>query len=79
MTYVFGALADGPALTGVEGPAPSPFEGASAREGCATSATIVVSDMPAPPWMDVPASRRDVWIDVSQPAPNALGGDWSKQ
>jgi hypothetical protein len=27
--------------------------------------------MPAPPWMDGPASRGDVWIDVSQPAPNA--------
>jgi hypothetical protein len=34
----------------------------------------VISDMPAPPWMespDGPASRGDVWIDVSQPAPNA--------
>ena len=39
--------------------------------GCATAATIVVSDMPAPPWMDRTASRGDVWIDVSQPAPNA--------
>jgi hypothetical protein len=42
--------------------------------GCATGATIVVSDMPAPPWMegpDGPAARGDVWIDVSQPAPNA--------
>jgi hypothetical protein len=42
--------------------------------GCATGATVVVSDMPAPPWMerrDGPASRGDVWIDVSQPAPNA--------
>src|SRR5215510_6813196 len=38
---------------------------------CATATTIVVSDMPAPPWMDGPASRGDVWIDVSQPAPNA--------
>jgi hypothetical protein len=41
---------------------------------CATGTTIVVSDMPAPPWMegpDRPASRGDVWIDVSQPAPNA--------
>ena len=38
---------------------------------CATGATIVVSDMPAPPWMDRAASRGDVWIDVSQPALNA--------
>jgi hypothetical protein len=37
---------------------------------CPTGTTIVVSDMPAPPWMDGPASRGDVWIDVSQPAPN---------
>ena len=40
-------------------------------DGCATNATVVVSDMPAPPWMDGPASRGDLWIDVSQPAPNA--------
>jgi hypothetical protein len=41
---------------------------------CATGTTIVVSDMPAPAWMerpDGPASRGDVWIDVSQPALNA--------
>ncbi len=38
---------------------------------CATGATIVVSDMPAPPWMDGPASHGDVWVDVSQPVPNA--------
>jgi hypothetical protein len=41
---------------------------------CATGTTIVVSDMPAPPWMERPngpASRGDVWIDVSQPARNA--------
>jgi hypothetical protein len=46
----------------------------AASTGCATGSTIVVSDMPAPPWMegqDGPASRGDVWIDVSQPAPNA--------
>jgi hypothetical protein len=43
----------------------------SASAGCATGSTIVVTDMPAPPWMDGPASRGDVWIDVSQPAPNA--------
>ena len=44
------------------------------RDGCATRRTIVVSDMPAPPWMDGrdgPAPRGDVWIDVSHPAPNA--------
>jgi hypothetical protein len=41
---------------------------------CPTGTTIVVSDMPAPPWMegpDGPASRGDVWMDVSQPAQNA--------
>jgi hypothetical protein len=46
----------------------------ASRDGCATSRTIVVSDMPAPPWMDGrdgPASRGDVWIDVSHPVPNA--------
>jgi hypothetical protein len=43
----------------------------AAPGACATGTTIVVSDMPAPPWMDRPASRGDVWIDVSQPAPNA--------
>jgi len=46
----------------------------AAPGACATGATIVVSDMPAPPWMegrDGPAARGDVWIDVSQPAPNA--------
>jgi hypothetical protein len=56
-------------------PAPSRVEGPRAASGqCATGATIVVSDMPAPPWMekpDGPAARGDVWIDVSQPAPNA--------
>jgi hypothetical protein len=63
---------EGPAPSRVEGPAPSRIEGpGAARGGCATSATIVISDMPAPPWMDAPASRGDVWIDVSQPAPNA--------
>ena len=40
-------------------------------EECATNATIIVSDMPAPPWMDGPASRGDLWIDVSQPVANA--------
>jgi hypothetical protein len=46
----------------------------AAPGACATGTTIVVSDMPAPPWMDGqdgPAARGDVWIDVSQPAPNA--------
>ena len=59
--------------------APSTFAKATADKRttqgqCATAATIVVSDMPAPPWMEGPgraASRGDVWIDVSQPAPNA--------
>jgi hypothetical protein len=41
------------------------------REGCATGATVVITDMPAPAWMDGPAARGDAWIDVSQPAPNA--------
>jgi hypothetical protein len=48
---------------------PRPAPGA-----CATGTTIVVTDMPAPPWMeepDGPVARGDVWIDVSQPAPNA--------
>ena len=47
---------------------------AKVEGGCAIGPTIVVSDMPAPPWMDGrdgPAARGDVWIDVSQPAPNA--------
>jgi len=43
----------------------------AASTSCAAGSTIVVTDMPAPPWMDGPASRGDVWIDVSQPAPNA--------
>jgi hypothetical protein len=43
----------------------------SSNDGCVTSATVVVTDMPAPPWMDGPASRGDLWIDVSQPTPNA--------
>jgi len=38
---------------------------------CATNATVIVSDMPAPPWMDGPASRGDLWMDVSAPVPNA--------
>jgi hypothetical protein len=44
---------------------------AASPDECATNATVIVSDMPAPPWMDPPASRGDLWIDVSQPAPNA--------
>jgi len=47
-----------------EPPNPSP-------DDCATNAAVIVSDMPAPPWMDGPASRGDLWIDVSQPVPNA--------
>ena len=41
---------------------------------CATGATIVVTDTPAPPWMDTPdgpAARGDVWIDISRQVPNA--------
>ena len=41
---------------------------------CPIGTSIVVSDMPAPPWMegpDGPAARGDVWIDVSHPAKNA--------
>jgi hypothetical protein len=80
LSLVQRALAEAPAPSGVEGPAPSGAEApapsgvegpGTAPTGCATGATIVVSDMPAPPWMDAPASRGDVWIDVSQPAPNA--------
>ena len=60
-----------------EAPRPAPLSTvASAKvEGeCAIGQTLVVTDMPAPPWMDGrdgPASRGDAWIDVSQPAPNA--------
>jgi hypothetical protein len=46
----------------------------SPNAACATGVAIVVSDMPAPPWMegpDGPAARGDIWIDVSQPASNA--------
>ena len=62
------------ALAEASGPALSTGASAKVEGGCAVGATIVVSDMPAPPWMerqDGPASRGDVWIDVSQPAPNA--------
>lgn len=55
-------------------PSLSTVASAKVEGGCAIGATIVVSDMPAPPWMDSqdgPASRGDVWVDVSQPAPNA--------
>ena len=38
---------------------------------CPIDAAVVVTDMPAPPWMDRAASRGDVWIDVSQPVGNA--------
>jgi hypothetical protein len=72
LSLVERALAEAPAPSNFEGPAPSNVEGPPATPtGCATGTTIVVSDMPAPAWMDGPASRGDVWIDVSQPAPNA--------
>jgi hypothetical protein len=77
LSLVRRALTDAPVPSRVGGPLAAPLSTvASARVagGCATAATIVVSDMPAPPWMDSqngPASRGDVWIDVSQPAPNA--------
>jgi hypothetical protein len=64
LSLVQRALAEVPAASGVEGSRAAPGS-------CAIGATIVVSDMPAPPWMDGPASRGDVWIDVSRPAPNA--------
>ena len=64
LSLVEHALAETPAPSRAEGPRAAPG-------GCAVGATIVVTDMPAPPWMDGPASRGDVWIDVSQPAPNA--------
>ena len=65
LSLVQRALADAPLST---------VAPAKVDAGCAIGATIVVTDMPAPPWMDGqhgPASRGDVWIDVSQPAPNA--------
>ena len=77
LSLVQHALAEAPAPSRVEGPHAAPLStGALAKvdNGCATGPTIVVSDMPAPPWMESqngPASRGDVWIDVSQPAPNA--------
>jgi hypothetical protein len=42
-----------------------------APETCPADVAIVLTDMPAPPWMDKAASRGDVWIDVSQPVGNA--------
>jgi hypothetical protein len=38
--------------------------------GCRVDGIVVVTDLPAPPWMDGPASRGDTWIDVSQPVGN---------
>ena len=69
LSLVERALAEAPRTAPLSTVASAKVEG-----GCATAATIVVSDMPAPPWMerpDGPAARGDVWIDVSQPAPNA--------
>ena len=39
--------------------------------GCPVDTAVIVTDMPAPPWMDEPAARRHVWIDISQPVANA--------
>jgi hypothetical protein len=66
LSLVERALNEAPRTAPLSTVASAKVEGA-----CATGTTIVVSDMPAPPWMDRPASRGDVWIDVSQPAPNA--------
>jgi hypothetical protein len=69
LSLVQRALAEAP-----DTPASSTVASATVERGCAIGATIVVTDMPAPPWMegqDGPASRGDVWIDVSQPAANA--------
>jgi hypothetical protein len=64
LSLVERALAEAPAPSRVAEPGQAPGI-------CAAGATIVVTDMPAPPWMDGPASRGAAWIDVSQPAPNA--------
>jgi VWA domain-containing protein len=77
LSLVQRALADAPAQSRAAGPRAAPLSTvavAKVDNGCATGPTIVVSDMPAPPWMESqngPASRGDVWIDVSQPVPNA--------
>jgi hypothetical protein len=36
---------------------------------CWIDSAVVITDMPAPPWMDT-APKGDVWIDVSQPVGN---------
>jgi len=66
LSLVQRALAESPPTPPLPTAASAQVEG-----GCKTAATIVVSDMPAPPWMDSRASLGDAWIDVSQPAPNA--------
>jgi hypothetical protein len=38
---------------------------------CPIDVAVVLTDMPAPPWMDRAASSGDVWIDVSQRVANA--------
>jgi hypothetical protein len=42
-----------------------------AAGGCPIDVAVVLTDMPAPPWMDGAAARGDVWVDVSQRVPNA--------
>ena len=40
------------------------------QDGCRVDVVVVVSDMPAPLWMEAAAARGDVWIDVSLPVAN---------
>ena len=56
----------GTALPLVERALASPHPG-----GCPVDAAVILTDMPAPPWMDGAAARRHAWIDVSQPVGNA--------
>jgi hypothetical protein len=37
---------------------------------CRIDNAVVMTDMPAPAWMDDAAARGDVWVDVSQPTGN---------
>src|SRR6185436_10631065 len=39
--------------------------------GCPADAAVIVTDMPAPAWMDGANARRHAWIDVSEPVANA--------
>jgi hypothetical protein len=38
--------------------------------GCAISQVVVVSDMPAPPWIWAASSRGAVWMDIAHPVGN---------